>query len=184
MLRKTELAPVSVKDVVRNLKDLGKFIQFDRDGEHYLVAATFILRLRWKDAFRIQCKTETEKRGVWYQTEKGKGFVESGDAVDLDTYLTQYASGIAEGEDEDRLTIPTGLAVTSWHDMPVGATLFERPSGGYIAVRDELLAMAAVPVLRVAEIGQAVIVNEQLLIASMADEVWKDNIYIAKGALS
>lgn len=184
MLRRMELGPVNVSAVVRNLKDLGRFIQFDRDGEHYLLAATFILRLRWKDAFRIQCKTETEERGKWYRLEKKQGFVESGDPVDIDAYIAKYVSGIAEGEDEDHQATPTGLAVTMWHDMAMGATLFERPAGGYIAVRDELLVMADAPVLKVAEIGDAVIVNEQFLIASMADEVWKDNIYIAKGALS
>ena len=66
-----ELEPVNCAAAVRAIKDAGIFMLLDRDGCHYLVTEEFILQLRKKDAWKIQCKTETERRNVYYVKKKG-----------------------------------------------------------------------------------------------------------------
>lgn len=178
MIAKSELDWVNVGKVVRNLKDIGRFIQFDRDGEHYLLTDSFILRLRWADAFRIQCKTETEHRGVWYQTEKGKGFVESQHTADIDAYLEKYIGGIVEAEDPVRSAEPTGLDITMYRDVPTSVMLFFNPTGGYIAVRRELMEMLKGSIRAIDMLPNAIVINGQFYVAAMQDAIWRENKFI------
>ena len=66
-----DLEPVNCAAAIRAIKDAGIFMLLDRDGCHYLVTEEFILQLRKKDAWKIQCKTETERRNVYYVKKKG-----------------------------------------------------------------------------------------------------------------
>ena len=178
MIAKNELDWVDVGKVVRNLKDIGRFIQFDRDGERYLLTDALILRLRWADAVKIQCKTETERRGVWYQTEKGKGFVESPPPADVDAYLEKYIGGMVEAEDPVRSTKPTGLDITLYHDVPTSAMLFFNETGGYIAVRRDFVEMVKGPIRAIDMLPNAIVINGQFYLAAMQDAIWEENEFI------
>ena len=61
-----ELDPINVGNVVRAIKELGRFILLDRDECHYVFTEYFAIRVRESDAWKIQCKLEVKKRGKWY----------------------------------------------------------------------------------------------------------------------
>ena len=105
-----ELEPVNCAVAVRAIKDAGIFMLLDRDGCHYLVTEEFILQLRKKDAWKIQCKTETERRNVYYVKKKG-GWEESPKIANPDAVLVRYESYISQAANRGEPLAATGIIV-------------------------------------------------------------------------
>lgn len=60
-MEEEKLQPVKISAVVRAVKEQGVCMLIDRDDEYYLVTGDFILKLRRKDMWRIQCKLEIQE---------------------------------------------------------------------------------------------------------------------------
>lgn len=175
-MEEEKIEPVNCAAVVRAVKDAGHFMLLDRDGEHYIVTEYFMLHLRKRDAFRIQCKLEVEHRNVYYCRIKKK-WVQANEAPHCDNVLERYQTWISQGRTGNELT-PTGVAVVLYEDIPMDGRLYAG-GDGYTLVRGDYLEMLG-NTLELARTGDIITVNNCHVISVMQDDAWKDNSFIVQ----
>jgi hypothetical protein len=172
-----ELEPVNCAVAVRAIKDAGIFMLLDRDGCHYLVTEEFILQLRKKDAWKIQCKTETERRNVYYVKKKG-GWEESPKIANPDAVLVRYESYISQAANRGEPLAATGITITSHEGIQMAGVLYAGETG-YALVNGEHLAMLLGKIY-LQRVGDAVVANGTQVLSLMQDTAWKENSFIVQ----
>ena len=180
MLNEEGIDFLNIPQVLRAVKGEGKFIQVERDGANYLVTPHVMLRLREKDAFRLQCKTETRRRNVWYTMAKST-WTEDDKKATIDAYLEHYRQWTAEADDRGIDIIPTGLFLSNSDGMKIDASIYVG-DGGYTLVRMEHLQMIAAGTYECRRIGDNIVVNGNQVIAIVKDEIWQDNPFLVREA--
>ncbi|WP_314904988.1 hypothetical protein [Selenomonas artemidis] len=178
MKSEKELDFINVGKTAEAMKSAGFFIMFEHGGNHYAMTETFILRLRPRDAFRLQCKLEVECFGVWYQRVRGCT-VTADRKAEIETYAAKYETLISEALNRGETLTPTGLTVDSFNDCAVDAALFAGEHG-YAAIRNRLLEMLGIGSPEIVRAGDTVVVNGSQVIAVLNDPVWQENPYVAK----
>ena len=172
-----ELDPINVGNVVRAIKELGRFILLDRDECHYVFTEYFAIRVRESDAWKIQCKLEVKKRGKWYM-KVTHGWQESPNQGDIDEMLEGYLSMISQSRQSGEEVTPTGIKICTYGDAYVGGMLYAGESG-FACVREEYLAM--LPERKnITLVRDMIIVNELAVLPLTQDEVWSENPWIAR----
>lgn len=172
-----ELEPVNCAVAVRAIKDAGIFMLLDRDGCHYLVTEEFILQLRKRDAWKIQCKTETERRNVYYVKKKG-GWEESPKIANPDAVLVRYESYISQAANRGEPLAATGITITSHEGIQMAGVLYAGETG-YALVNGEHLAMLLGKIY-LQRVGDAVVANGTQVLSLMQDTAWKENSFIVQ----
>ena len=109
------IGATNIAAAVRAIKHQGLFMMFDRDEAHYIATRQFFLRLRTRDAWRIQCRLEIEHRGRWYQKIEGH-FYESDRKPEIEKFLIMYQGWMQK---ETHQIAPIGLTLEKF-----GARLF------------------------------------------------------------
>lgn len=122
------IGATNVAAAVRAIKHQGLFMMFDRDNTHYLATRQFFLKLRTRDAWRIQCRLEIEHRGRWYQKFEGH-FYESDRKPEIEKFIEIYEGWLQRASVD---IAPIGLTLEKF-----GARLFAG-DGGYTAIDSEL----------------------------------------------
>ena len=173
-MEEEKIKQVNCAAVVRAVKDAGCFMLLDRDDGHYLVTEYFMLRLRKRDAFRIQCKLEVEHRNVYYYRIKSK-WVQSAKKANCDESLETYLSWVAQGQ-IGKILNPTGVAVVLYEDVPMDGRLYAGEDG-YTLVRGDYLEMLG-ETRELVRVGDMIIVNGCHVLAIMQDDAWRANEYI------
>lgn len=171
---------MDITQVLRVLKDEGSFIQIERDGANWLVTPHVMLRLREKDAFKVQCRTETRRRGVWYSRAKSV-WSEYDKKVETDAYLERYGAWTAEAADRGIDIIPTGLFLADSNGTKVDSSIYVG-AGGYTLVRQDHLAMIAAGKYECRRIDNTIVVNGNQIIATVKDSIWQENPFLAREA--
>ena len=69
-MQEKEIPSVKTSAVARAVKEIGQFMLMDMDEGCFLVTERFILQLKRRDAWRIQCKLEVERRNIYYNKIK------------------------------------------------------------------------------------------------------------------
>lgn len=175
-MEEEKIEQVNCSGVVRAVKDAGMFMLLDREGGHYLVTEYFMLHLRKRDAFRIQCKLEVEHRNVYYCRIKSK-WVQSSKQPSIDDILETYQSWTAQSKTGEILT-PTGVAVVLYEDMPMDGRLYAG-GGGYTLVRGDYLEMLG-ETRELVRVGDMIIINDCHVVSIMHDDAWKNNSFIVQ----
>ena len=170
-----ELDPVNVGSVVREIKQLGRFVLLDRDGCHYVFTEYFAIQLRESDAWKIQCKLEVKSRGKWYM-KATHGWQESPNQGNTEEMLEKFLSMISQAGQGGEEVTPTGIAIESYEDTYVGGVLYAGGSG-FTCVRDVYLTMLPDRKI-VTRVGEMAVVNQMAVLTLMQDEVWSENPWI------
>lgn len=170
-----KLEPVNCAAAVRAIKDAGIFMLLDRDACHYLVTEEFILQLRKKDAWKIQCKTETERRNAYYVKKKG-GWKESSKIARPDDVLTRYESYISQAANHGETLAATGITITSHNGLPMDGVLYAGKTG-YALVNGDHLAILPGKI-HLQRVGDAVVAKGTQVLSLMQDTAWKENSFI------
>ena len=175
-MEEEKIEPVNCAAVVRAVKDAGAFALMDWMGEHFVVTESFILMLRKRDAFKIQCKLEVEKRNCYYEKEKSK-WVESGKLFDGAAVWEKYHSTILLAESKEELT-PTGVAIIAYDSYPMNGILYAG-ADGYSLLRGDYLNMICT-CLEIVRLGEMVVINGSHIVALMVDDAWKQNSFVVQ----
>jgi len=176
-MEEEKLQPVKISAVVRAVKEQGVCMLIDRDDEYYLVTGNFILKLRRKDMWRIQCKLEIEKRNVYMGHTKEAGWVQTTTEPKCAEVVEKYISWIDRAAGIPLLS-PTGVAVTMYNDIKMDGQLYAG-ADGFVLIRGDYLDMIpGKPEL--VRLEDYVIVNDTHVITTMLDDAWQDNPYIRK----
>lgn len=171
---------MDITQVLRAIKGEGEFIQIERDGAHYLLTPHVMLRLREKDAFKVQCRTETRRRGLWYTRAKSS-WVENDKPADIEKYLEKYEAWTAQAADRGIDIIPTGLFLANSDGMKIDASVYVG-EGGYTLVREEHLAMIAAGKYECRRVDGNIVVNGNQIIAVVRDKIWEENPFLVREA--
>lgn len=169
--------PINVKQAVTMAKAAGKFLLFERDGEHYFVTMNFMLHVNPKDAFKLRCKLDIEQLGYWCEIQKGET-VQGMIAVDTEKFYADYIGWILQAENVGEPLALTGLMIAEYNHQETQYLLAAGP-GGYTALQKGQVAMilAGGDMRRV---GHYVVVDGQQVIGVMPDEVWRGTPYLVK----
>lgn len=172
-----DLAPVNVVTVARLVKAQKQFILFSRDGDEFIMTASFMLRLRRYDAFLLQCKLEIEERGIWYEVTK-EGTIGSGRRADPAQYIEMYAKWITHAASDPPL-LNTGITISEFNGGPCDVRLLAG-ADGYVAIQGEYLTMVPAPKDFRRGSTETVVIDGAHVIAKMSDEIWRRNSFITR----
>ena len=167
---------MNIKQVANMAKAAGQFILFDHEKAHYITTTHFMLQLRRRDAFLLQCKLEIEQRGIWY-TETKKGLVGNSKKAELFQYVEKYVSWTGQAESSGESLTPTGILLQTFQDTPLNGQLYAG-ADGYTVIRADLLAMLHDTPKDLRRVGDNVVINGRQVVAALQDVAWKDNPYI------
>ena len=173
-MEEEKIDPVACAQVVAMVKEIGTFMLCDRDGCHYLITEHFVLQLKHRDAWKIQCKLEIEKRNVFYQRVKS-GWTQSPKAAQIEAMLEKYQSWTGQAKTGDVLT-PTGVEIVLYEDTPVDGVLYAG-GNGYALIRENYLAMLTNR-KELVRVGEMVVVNGSAVVSLMQDEIWQENSFV------
>ena len=176
-MEEEKLQPVKISAVVRAVKEQGVCMLIDRDDEYYLVTGNFILKLRRKDMWRIQCKLEIEKRNVYMGHTKEAGWVQTTTEPKCAEVVEKYISLIEQAAARPLLQ-PTGIAITMYHDIEMDGRLYHG-ADGFALIRGDYLDMLDNK-LSLARAGDMVVVNEAHVLSILPDDAWAYNKFICK----
>lgn len=176
-MEEEKLDAVHISAVVRAVKEQGVCMLMDMDEEHYLVTGNFILKLRRRDAWRIQCKLEIEKRNVYCGYTKEAGWVQSNKPADCHAVLEKYLSWVNQAANNWEAS-PTGVAVILYDGYPMDGRLYY-DKDGFTLIRGDYLDMLDNK-LSLARAGDMVVVNEAHILSILPDDAWAYNKFICK----
>ena len=164
------IGATNVAAAVRAIKHQGLFMMFDRDNTHYLATRQFFLKLRTRDAWRIQCRLEIEHRGRWYQKFEGN-FYESDRKPEIEKFIEIYEGWLQRASVD---IAPIGLTLEKF-----GARLFAG-DGGYTAIDSELLAMVDIDQeeTTIRRAGNLVIIDDTQVLGIINDEETRQNAFL------
>ena len=176
-MEEEKLQPVKISAVVRAVKEQGVCMLIDRDDEYYLVTGNFILKLRRKDMWRIQCKLEIEKRNVYMGHTKEAGWVQTTTEPKCAEVVEKYISLIEQAAARPLLQ-PTGIAITMYHDIEMDGRLYHGADGFALIHGGYLDMIPGKPEL--VRLEDYVVVNDTHVITIMLDDAWQENQYVTK----
>ena len=168
---------INVKQAVAMAKAAGKFLLFEREGEHYFVTLNFMLHLNPKDAFKLRCKLDIEQLGYWCEIQKGET-VQGTVPVDTEKFYADYVGWILQAENVGQPLTLTGLMIAEYNHQET-QYLLAVGMGGYTALPKGQLAMI-VAGGDMRRVGHYVVVDGQQVIGVMPDEVWRGTPYLVK----
>lgn len=170
-----ETGYINVKQAAAMAKAAGKFVLFEREGEHFFVTPNFMLHLNPKDAFKLRCKLDIEKVGVWCEFAKGET-IRGTSPVDAEKFYGEYMGRILSAENLGEPLTMTGLMIAEYNHQET-QYLLAVGMGGYTALPKGQLAM----ILGGGElrrVGHYVVVDGQQVIGVMPDDVWRETPYL------
>lgn len=168
---------INVKQAVNMAKAAGKFLLFEREGEHYFVTLNFMLHLNPKDAFKLRCKLDIEQLGYWCEIKKGET-IQGPVPVDTEKFYMGYMEQVFSAENVGEPLTLTGLMIAEYNHHETQYLLAVGP-GGYTALQKGQVEMiiAGGDMRRV---GHYVVIDGQQVIGVMPDEVWRGTPYLVK----
>ena len=173
-MQEYELAPVHTGQAIRMLKEAGAFMLLDHNERHYLVTEYFILQLKPRDAWLIQCGMAVEKRNCYYVKIK-KEWQEANKAADAEAVVERYLSLQTQAEHNPMLYW-TGVAIVQYRNMAMDGRLYAG-MGNYTLLRADYLDM--IPgTLKIVRVGDMAVVNGQHVLTTMPDDAWQENDFI------
>lgn len=166
---------INVKQAAAMAKAAGKFLLFEREGEHYFVTPNFMLHVNPKDAFQLRCKLNIEALCVWCEIKKGET-VQGTNPVDTEKYYADYMGWILSAEAHGEPLAMTGLMIAEYNHFET-QYLLAVGAGGYTALQKGQMEMVlAGGGMR--RVGHYVVVDGQQVIGVMPDEVWRGTPYL------
>ncbi|GMB00898.1 hypothetical protein [Pelosinus sp. IPA-1] len=120
---------VNVNKVFRAVKDQSWFALYSKDSENnLLITRNFILNLTSEQFWKIQCKLEAKRIGVWFFMSK-EGLVEDEPVNDLE--VNSYF----------RLVNRSDLEIIEHTDLSLGGLKLYEAEGQYVGVRSSYVDM-------------------------------------------
>lgn len=166
---------INVKQTAAMAKAAGKFVLFEREGEHYFVMPNFMLRLNPKDAFKLRCKLDIEQLGYWCEIKKGET-IQGTSPVDMETYYGDYMGWILQAENVGVPLKLTGLMIVEYNHFETQYLLAVGP-GGYTALQKGQVEMI-IAGGEMRRVGNYAVVDGQQVIGVMPDDVWRGTPYL------
>ena len=168
---------INVKQAVNMAKAAGKFLLFEREGEHYFVTLNFMLHLNPKDAFKLRCKLDIEQLGYWCEIKKGET-IQGPAPVDTEKFYMDYMEHVFSAENVGVPLALTGLMIAEYNHHETQYLLAVGP-GGYTALQKGQVEMI-IACGEMRRVGNVVVVDGQNVIGVMPDEVWRRTPYLVK----
>ncbi len=166
---------INVKQTAAMAKAAGKFVLFEREGEHYFVTPNFMLHLNPKDAFQLRCKLNIELLSVWCEFAKGET-IQGTNPVDTEKYYADYMGWVLSAEDKGEPIKLTGLMIVEYNHFDVQYLLAAGP-GGYTALQKGQAEMILAGG-EMRRIGNYAVLDGQQVIGVMPDDVWRGTPYL------
>ena len=177
MQQEKEIPSVKTSAVARAVKEIGQFMLMDIDEGCFLVTERFILQLKRRDAWRIQCKLGGERRKIYYNKVKSN-WIPSDKKPDCRGILENYISIVGQSMAETAEVLsPTGLAVVLYRGMPMDGRLYAGMDSGFTLVQGDYLDMLG-ECTSLIRVGDFVIANGFYALSLLWDAAWAENPYI------
>ncbi|WP_337774544.1 hypothetical protein [Mitsuokella jalaludinii] len=173
-MQELELLPVKTGKVLKMLKECGAFMLLDHNDSHYLVTEYFILQLRERDAWLIQCGMAVEQRNRYYVKIK-KEWQESMKPAEADAVVTRYESLVTQAAAKTP-SYWTGITIARHHDTEMDGRLFVSREG-YALLRGDYLEMVG-DGLPIVCVGGAAVAGGQHVLTLLPDDAWQENDFI------
>ena len=120
---------VNVNKVAKEVKAQQWFALYSKDSENnLLITRNFILNLNADQFWKIQCKLECKKLGVWFWMNKG-------DLVEGDLVTDE------EVEDYFRMVNNSALTIIEYTDLALSNLILYDADGSYVGVRGSYIEM-------------------------------------------